>query len=453
MKVAPFLVPSLFLLLSLALDCTAQEPVSKIDFDDGRKLGVMFTASGKVSVTAGEAPADAVNSGAAGRAAKIISKGDFAFYTRDKIVKFDPKMADTIRFQVYNPDGKKQRFDFMAVEKDKRAIFWRKVEFDHEGWKNFELPMEWFRWNHGRAPVWENVDSIGIRGSRGLDFQIDGIEVADLVADHGPNLSVDSLAKAILPESKTLRTRDEGGVWLITDYEELDIDTLHDHLKVVKKQVLTWFPQWKEKENARPPVLVVAKDRKEYLRIFKRLGDQYIATVTPPTASGCHLQGIGASFFDPKWGTKRPVFTHEFTHSIAGSMGRINFSGTGWFQEGLANYTQTRFHPQQGLHKLIRTGMENPEARGDLAKLTTTGRVQLHRYWQVMTLVDFLLNDPEMKTKLPDLISRFDSTGNTGLGLHIEPVYEMDFDQLKAKWSAYVLDHLDNYEAETQPRK
>ena len=447
-------LPSLGLVLLLclsfcfALDCKAQDSVSTVDFDDGRKLGALFTASGKISVSGGEGPGDTNSSGADGRAARISTHGRFAFYTHNGVVKFDPETADTIRFQIHNPEGKKQRFDFIAVEKDKRAIFWRKVEFDHKGWKNFELPMEWFRWNEGRIPVWEDVGSIGIRGNGGLDFWIDGIEVADRAPDRGPELSAGSLANSIFPNSKTVRTRNEEGIWLITDHQELDLDTLHDHLKEVKDQVLTWVPQWKKNSNARPAVLVVAKDRKQYLALFERLGHRYLASVKPPDSSGYHVQGIGFSFFDPKWGTKRPVFTHEFTHSIASSIGKIDFSGAGWFQEGIANYSQTRFHPQQGLDQLIRSGITERETHDQLEKLTTGKEIRITRYWQVMTLFDFLLNDPEMKPKLPELISRFEATGKTNLDLHLESVYEMDFEELSTKWKAYVLDHLDHYDAD-----
>jgi len=266
MKIASFLFQCLILLFSLCWHCRAQEPVAKIDFDDGRKLGSMFTANGKVGAAGTEAPVDESESGAEGRAAHITTQGNFSLYTRDDIVKFDTKTGDTIRFQIHNPGGQKQRFDFIAIEKDKKAIFWRKVEFDHQGWKNFELPMEWFRWTQGRVPSWENISSIGIRGGRGLDFWIDGIEVTDLTPNQGPNLDIDSLAKAIFPNSKTIRTRSEEGIWVITDHEEFDIDTLHSHLKKVKGQILKWFPQWKRKENSRPPVLVVAKDRRQVCR-------------------------------------------------------------------------------------------------------------------------------------------------------------------------------------------
>lgn len=453
MKNASLSIPCLFLIFSLCWHCQAQEPVAKVDFDDGRKLGAMFTVSGKVGASGTEAPVDDSDSGAQGRAAHITTQGDFSFYTRDGIVKFDTKTGDTIRFQIHNPEGLKQRFDFIAIEKDKKALFWRKVEFDHKGWKNFELPMEWFRWNQGRVPTWENIRSIGIRGGRGLDFWIDGIEIADLSPDQGPSLSIDSLAKAIFPKSKTIRTRSQEGVWVITDHEELDIDTLHRHLKKVKDRILMWFPQWKQKENTRPPVLVVAKDLKGYQTLFGPLGAKFVATVSPPVSGGYHLQGIGFSFYDPKWGTIRPVFTHEFTHSVLSSIGKIGFEGTGWFQEGVANYSQSQFHDQRGLDRLIRLSIEDPKAHDEFEKLTTGNRIAKKRYWQVMTLVDFLVNDPEMAAKLPDLLSRFDATGKTNLDLHIEVVYGFDFEELTRKWRAYVLDHLDDYAAEGQRKK
>jgi len=175
--------------------------------------------------------------------------------------------------------------------------------------------------------------------------------------------------------------------------------------------------------------------------------------VTPPVSSGYHVQGIGFSFYDPKWGTIRPVFTHEFAHSILSSVGKIGFEGTGWFQEGVANYAQSQFHPQQGLDRLIRESIEDPKAHDGFEKLTTDSKIASNRYWQVMTLIDFLVNDPEMEVKLPRLISRFDATGKTNLALHLEPVYEMDFEELTGKWRSYVLGHLDHYDAEVQKQK
>lgn len=430
-------------------DIAAGESFFKLDFDDGKKLGQMFRANGKVTLSSGELPAaDASENGASGRAMNVRTENDFAFYTIDDVANFDPETADTIRFQIYNPTGKQQRFDFFALEPDRKALFWRKVSFDHDGWKTFELPMEWFRWSPGRVPQWENISSIGIRGGAGLKFWIDGLEVVDRAADKGPNQTVSSIINGVFKDPKSVRHKAEDDVWLITNSDEIDIDKLHTHLTKVRDYVLEIIPRWKTNgATTKAPVLIVAQDRKDYQSLFTPFGERYVATIAAPNSGGFTVQGVGFSYFDPDYGTIRPVFSHEFTHSIACQLGRNDIVPSPWFDEGLATLVHIHFHPQPGVAKIIQAGMEDPEKRMPLERLTR-GRIALNRYWQAWTLLDFLMNDAEMKPKFNDLVARFEATGKTDLSLHLKPVYGIDFGELEEKWQDYVAENMSRFDPE-----
>jgi len=428
-------------------DVSAGESLFKLDFDDGKKLGQMFSANGKVTLSSGELPEDdPAENGASGRAMKVLTQNQFAFYTLNNVAKFNSQTADTIRLQVYNPDGKAQRFDMLALEPDRKALFWRKVAFDHQGWKTLELPMEWFRWNQGRVPQWDNVTAIGIRGDAGLKFWVDGLEVVDQVANKGPNHDVSSIIKGVFKDPQPVRHQAENGVWLITNSDEIDLKKLHAHLVKVRAYVLEIVPQWKANQaNGRTPALIVAQNRKDYQSLFAPFGNQYVANISAPQSGGYTVQGVGFSYFDPEYGTLRPVFTHEFTHSVACQLGRSDITSSPWFDEGLATLVQLHFHPQKGVGEIIQAGMADPAKHLPLEKLTS-GRVPSNRYWQAWTVVDFLMNDPEMKPKFNDLISQFEATGKTDLSLHLKPVYGMNFEQLQEKWRSYVLENMNRFD-------
>jgi hypothetical protein len=112
------------------------------------------------------------------------------------------------------------------------------------------------------------------------------------------------------------------------------------------------------------------------------------------------LQAIATAGWDPEKGSLRPVFLHEFVHSFFELSAGLPQEG-GWVQEGLASYYQLQFHPQADLAKIVQAGLRDPKSHLPLKDLCSGKRIPTNRYWQAMTVWQFLLSTPKYREKLP----------------------------------------------------
>ena len=169
-------------------------------------------------------------------------------------------------------------------------------------------------------------------------------------------------------------------------------------------------------------------------------------TVVPPDSGGYHVLGIAASYWDEAHGTLRPVYTHEFVHSAVTYLGLQGSSGSDWFQEGIANLFQVRTHPQPGLSAIIEQGLDDPSYRNSLSGLCSGVGITMNRYWQALSVVDYLLRGEDVSEHFDDLLARIEQTGSVDLREHLEPVYGMDFETFEAGWMAFAREERDAYE-------
>ena len=143
--------------------------------------------------------------------------------------------------------------------------------------------------------------------------------------------------------------------------------------------------------------------------------------------------GVATSSWNPRYGSLRPVYTHEFLHVLLSSRWNLQNQGD-WLQEGLATRYQLRFHPQNNISEIIQDGISAPDLHLPLEKLCNGRRIPTNRYWQAMTVVETLLHADQYKSKMADLVEAFQANGSTALESHMDTVLHSSWKQLTDDW-------------------
>ena len=397
------------------------------DFEGNTKLTDEWTASGKIQASR----TDVEN----GKALHISAGDKFAIYSKSGLARVnDFENAETISFRVRSQTDKLNRLDLIALEGDRKALFWTKIMVKGKNWQSVKIPLRWFRWESLRAPNWSRVKSLGFRGSKGVDVWIDDISIQDEHVTEGAYATIadyESLMTNGSPEACRSFCDDE--LWLFTDAPDLDADVLRQQLKSVRETYLKQIPIDKAYFDE-PPKMFVFGDRTSYQQFSIRYSKKLNGVGQAPQTSGCHLQGLATSFYDADLGSVRSVFAHEFVHSMNSFYLRLDSSKSDWLQEGLATFYQLKTTPQKGVSDIIQTGLDKADFRTPLSKLTNGKSIRLNRYWQAATFIHFLMTDERVSPKWPKLLERVRLSGSVDLGRHLEAVYEISFDELEAQW-------------------
>ncbi len=423
----------------------AAEPALQIDFErPGLAVdwsAVKTIAASRVAVP--EVPAE-IDAGPAGMGLAVNADGGGLFLRAGKGPE-DWTQCDGVSFWVHRSANEAKRraksaMEVQIYEKDGGARFWRKVELDHTGWKQVDVPLKWFRWSSGRVPRWERADRMGLWFRDDTEVVIDTIVVAggqggENGAARPAELSVDDIRKIAFPSTPAddVTVVANADVRLLTDAPDLDAKRLAAHLSDVADQVRKDLSL--ERPSIRPVLVVFATDD-AYRAFPPRLAEQLNAASGVPTSSGYTLHGISTSSWSARWGTLRPVYTHEYVHGlIARSIGVAN-SGE-WFQEGLASYYQVRFHPQESLGKIVRTGISQPTRHLPLPELCNGKPISGNRYWQALSLIGLLIQSEEHAPHLPKLLAAIGRSGATDLAPHLPTIFKTDWQQLTADWKQH----------------
>jgi hypothetical protein len=150
------------------------------------------------------------------------------------------------------------------------------------------------------------------------------------------------------------------------------------------------------------------------------------------------VQGVATSFWDPRQGTLRPVFTHEFMHALLSATLHLDNTSE-WLQEGLAAHYQLRFHPQDNIRAVVTNSLDAADA-DTLAKVCSGARIPLDQYWVAATLCRMVLEDPALAAKLPAVVAAVQKSGSTAIG-PLLPVLGLSREELDAKWRAFCRRH------------
>lgn len=408
-------------------------------FDEPTATNAWVAVNGLPLVLGTPPEAAAANVGPSGTAAHLKAAAAGGLYAKRDATPLDWTKVRTVTFWAYRSAeaaaaGAATPIEVQFVEADGKTRFWRKIDLNHAGWKQYEVPLRWCRWSQGRIPQWSRVVRIGFWCREAGEFWIDDVAVIESTEADAAELSAEELRDFAFPGAGAKARLEKGkSVTLITDIAELDAPQLAAHLDKAVAAVAADMPFLGETQAGR---IVLFADRTAYQQFTVRTAEKLNSAAQPPTSGGFTFWGIATSFWDPAYGTLRPVYLHEFVHSYLDSALQLDNSGE-WLHEGMASHYQLRFHPQGNFGEIVRNGISDPGNFQPLETLLNGKKIELNAYWQAATLVDMLLHDDAYRPKLPGLFNAFREAGSTDLGPQLQTYLGKTFEELTADWQAF----------------
>lgn len=440
------LLPAVLGSLALAVGHARADLLS--DFDTGADLQ-RWSAQGRITVQRNDGPPgpqQAGPNGPAGSAARIDTAGNSGLFIKAGQLPPDLSDFDTLRFWVHRDPAAAapSTIEVRFYEADGATWFWRKVLLDKPGWSEVVVPFKWTRWSAIRIPRWEKVNRLGIFFRDAADVLVDSFSLVDDPPPNGPDdkpvLTADDVATlafgAAAADASKVRIVAADGITVITDAPDCEAEALRTHLAKVAAAVKADLPFAAPPAN--PVMLVVFAAEDRYRQFPVALAERLGAGAAPTTAAGYTVQGIATSFWDPRQGTLRPVFTHEFVHALLSATLHLDNTSE-WFQEGLAAHYQLRFHPQANIRAVVIESLD-AAAADTLTKVCSGARIPLDRYWVAATVCRMLLEDPALAATLPAVVAAVQKTGSTAIE-PLLPVLGLSQDELDAKWRAFCRQH------------
>ncbi|OGV48442.1 MAG: hypothetical protein A2X49_15940 [Lentisphaerae bacterium GWF2_52_8] len=435
----------LFLYSCCLLACIAlgaEERTRLFDFDSSGlseiwgkgKGGAIFSYEDAVV-----APGMPIDDSPGGKSLKINSPGRGGFVSAG-CGSLSPRLKDfsELCFWLFQSpeDAERNRATVMEVqlvEPDGKAMFWRAVPLGQPGWRKIVLPLRFFRASNSRVPQWEKLSRLGFYFRGPASVCLDNVE---FVKSPGfdATLSPEELQRIAFPENaETIQRKDGKSCIVMSDCAELEpgvLSALLDQLAERIQKDFDFLPPLRGK-----PVLLVFARQDDYLQFPVRFSRLYNAHSKEPLSGGYTLCGVATSFWKPELGTKRPVYTHEYVHAMFERFALIPNNGE-WVQEGLANYYQMLCHPQDNLALVISREIERKDCL-PLENLCSGASIRVDDYWQALSLMALLLNEPKYREKLPGLVSLFQANGNTDLTPLLPSAMGCDWKALTEDWKNY----------------
>lgn len=306
--------------------------------------------------------------------------------------------------------------------------FWRKIELTHQGAAELVLPLAWFRWGgRGRVPRWTDVDGLA------LYFRSPGaVWVDDLALVPGDPLPGvdDVLGLGVLDAPRSLEGR--SGL-IVTDAPDLDLEVLDAHLARVRDQVLADLPFLAP--LCGPPMLVVTQTRAGQHALVHAITGAAAATDVDRVPAGFTLLGIATSSWEAELGSLRPVYAHEYVHSLLHRSCALLDGDNDWVQEGLATRYQLRAHPEAAPPADQTAWMEV----GGLQIILDGGSVENRNggYMRAWSVVGLLLEHPRYAPHRQALLRAFAESGSNALEPQLGPVLGVDRETFLADWQAW----------------
>jgi hypothetical protein len=424
------------LLLLLPGSVLAQDIVTLFDFERER-LSNEWTGVGKIEAARVELAQDDLpkEGGPGGFGVRLKSAGGGGLFTKAPKLPVELLSAAEVELWIHRSadEAKAHPTSVMEVqflEGGGPVRFFRKVELTHTGWKKVELPLKYFRWGTATIPRWNEVSRLGIWLRDSAEVQIDLVTLERSKDSDAALLQGDDLAAIAFPgaEAKSVRRLESDDRLVLTNTRQLDLDAFGKHLSEVEAAVLKDLPFLGPASNL--PTLIVFATEDEYRQFTPRLAARFASEAAEPRSGGFTLLGVATSSWMGE--RPRPVFTHEFVHSLISMRADLD-NRSEWLQEGLANYYQLRFHPQD-LKPIVAQGLADPDFRLPLAELASGKPLPANRYWQAVTLIELLVETEPYRGKLKDLFTAFAAAGSTDLGPQLKPIYDTDWTTLEAAW-------------------
>ena len=372
-----------------------------------------------------------------GAAVHVSTSGKGVFLTTKGLTPRDWSDMETISFWVLRAerDAPPTTVELQIYGTNPQAKFWRKLVIDHHGWKMISVQLRWMRWGNFHVPEWKDISRFGIYFRDAGDVWVDSISLEDASQALGATLVSKDLAEIAFPDrADRVKQIDSKDVVLVTADAELNTDELTNHLSSVAQQVRADFSFLQRNQSS--PKLVILPTRADYRQFVLDYAGALNSKSALPKSGGFTIQDVAASFWDPKFGTLRPVYTHEYVHGLLCHILQFQ-NASDWLHEGAAAYYQLKAHPQTNFSDIVRKGIEDRNFSTPLETLCNGKRIPLNRYWQAVTIIDLLLTDAAYRQRLPDLIAAFRRNGSTDLGPTLMSVFNTTWDQFTTDWRSH----------------
>lgn len=296
---------------------------------------------------------------------------------------------------------------WVAFDEQGRPIFQRRFELKPgEAWIRLEEPLRQWRWHDVHPGDWSDVRQIGLR----IETPTAQVEVDDvrLVGTSTPAQRTDWLLRVAF-EDRPVERMETSDLLVATDavdaFSEADLSRLLDDMARVRAWVKRVFGDTVRPIDGEGPVmLLIFKEDSDRQAFFKRLGEQWRATLGATQAQGFTVQDICSSTYDPAQGPRRPVYLHESVHGIVARELRlpVGYPRTSPLQEGLANYLQLCVHPRSLGRATFTTNFNrpiDPAGKGFFKPLRSLfdARPMAEQYAQLASVVAYLVErDPKL---------------------------------------------------------
>lgn len=342
----------------------------------------------------------------------------FWVHRTDAVVKDQPRVTGEVR-----------------VRAARGGHYWRRFEVTRPGWQQISLPLRWFRPADSRVPGWDRMSRLEFYFREAADLTIDTVR-ARADRESGPHPTPDDLREVGFPGSPAgaVRSKIESDLWVLTNAPDLDLDGLTKHLRKVADRVVKdlGLPEPK----GPPPCLMVFANRQQYQAFPVHLAEKLDAEPALPKTEGYSTSGVGTSYWDAVAGSGRPVYTHEFVHSLIEQCLGVGSRGD-WLHEGIATYYQLVFHPQLNIGEVVREEFARKGSPRSLPRVCGGSQVPTGRYWQVGTLVEMLMTEERYKPQFAGLLTALCKSESTDLAPHLSKVLGTSWEDLETDWATF----------------
>lgn len=406
-----------------------------------------WKTSGGVELDFKEAPA---GNSASGLALHMRGPKDGFVYASLQKLPVELVKCESLTFDLYRPaNAPALTLQAHFIEPASKARFWRRIDLkgpSDGGWQRIEVPLRYMRWSNEsdtRYPQWQNVRYIGFRLCEAGEVYFDNIALQHETGI-GAHISTEELAELAFPNSPLdqLKRLQMPNLRLLSDAPELDVDALQVKMSELHKMLASdlWFLP----EPDSPPTLLIFATRQQYLAFVPRLAHKLNSGSPQFDSGGFTLQSIGTSFWDwhKDFGPLRPVYFHEYVHSYLGRTALLP-DNSNWLQEGIANFYQNELFPQENLpntkdlRDIIIEGLDDQNKRDPLIKLASGKGINGNQYWQVLTLVRFLMESRKYGTRWEQLFKAFAKNGSTDLRPLLRDVLKVSPEQFEREWMEF----------------
>ena len=387
-------------------------------------------------------------------AARIQTEGKSGFYTTTLRLPRKWQDVNEISFWAFRSPRNRTTdsvptLEVRFLESDGLAQFWKRFKIEHIGWKQYRTTLRWMRWGKKRIPKWSQINRIAFWFRDPTDILIDEINVESTPRKQQSKLKLTELINTAFPEQSRDEIRLEPSPdkqshhsrlphLIVTDSPFLNVEQLSEHLEKTHQffhRQLPFVPR-----AASPVMLIVFSNEEDYRTFPHRLAAKLNSDGTTPKAAGFTIHGIATSFWSEKFGTLRPVYTHEYVHALITKTLFLPSQGS-WLHEGLASHVQIHFHPQPNLGDIVSEGIANPRLHLPLQALCNGKRISVNRYWQALTVVETLLSVDRYRQNLPRLLHAFQQFGSADLTSQLELAFPVSWKEFTDTWYRFCRKH------------